>query len=504
MADDSAAQSGRFGQDSRRLPLARAYSCRLALVPMFFFLCATHGCHSPTTPSQAVSGFFSVHERPDDCSAHCCGEATCLVRAELGLDPVTEPSARGTQKELFNLFRQYGARVACLDPMTVLENLSEGPTAPAFFLHENGHIYALIGSIAVEGKLMCQFVHGTKSPSLTPKMEVLRAGFKQAWRVHAPSRAVPIKVGTGSLRIDRVFHNFGETKHGQRLACNFSLSNVSAQTITLGRSLTSCSCTMTSPLEGIEIPPGQSFTFSVHVDANSASLRQSTILTFLQQPTGTRRRVELLFFGSRAESMSVTPSVLDFGQVTPGRASYQTVSVRETSTDRFCVRSVTAANLPLTATIDNSRDEKGLHTFRIRVRLEVPDQESGKHSGRLMVLTDSHVHSGLSIPITYEVAPLVRIVPDVLSLGTIELGESREARIHFIQRASQAPVVEVDRLPAQCTARVEHSDASPELVVTTRLDRPGIWTDSIRCRVRLESRTEMVEIKCVAFGRTGS
>ena len=111
----------------------------------------------------------------------------------------------------------------------------------------------------------------------------------------------------------------------------------------------------------------------------------------------------------------------------------------------------------------------------------------------------------MQIPVEYEVAPLVQTIPSVISLGTVVLGESREAKVQLVSRTGKPVDVQVESQPKECLIELDREKNPPEIVVQVTLEEPGIWQGVIKGKLRVSSlRAEPFEIKCTAYGQTSS
>jgi len=307
------------------------------------------------------------------------------------------------------------------------------------------------------------------------------------------------------VTVSEVCHDFGVVTPGEELKTEFLLSNPGSTAVLLGEPGTSCRCTTTTPLKGLELGPGETRRFGVSVTpARVPAQRHSISLTFFEKGTGESKRVNLWLVASSPESAHWTPPSLDFGQVVPGKQYSRTVTISEVSADRFVLKKIDTDDLPLAHEVAESKDGDGLCTYRIRLTLKPDDSWSGEHAGELCLVTDSRVQPRVTIPVRFEIAPVVRAVPSVVSLGTAVVGELRERRVRLVSRSGEAVTVKIVSVPKECSVEVDQRGRSPELIVRVKLNAPGIWQDIIRGNVRTASTEEAIEIRCVGYGKESS
>lgn len=461
-------------------------------------------------PTKEVPPPFVGSGSPGECAARCIPVTEYIARAELGLDPIelgkeTSGDYRAVFRGLKTQSKATGGIVRSVSVAELLHELKEGTMRPTVLVDKKGHLYLILGVLNVDGEFMCQLVHGDMPVSLVSKAQITHAGFQEAWRLERKAEGVPIHVGSGSVRINKVYHNFGEVNPDKKLECTFSLKNVGNTTLLLDKPRASCSCATTSALENTRLGPTETKVVGVAVQStNAASQRYSVVLRFFEKGTGVSRQVELLLIASQRKSMEVAPARLDFGLVVSGRSYSRTVRMSEVPSDRFVLKKVDAGKLPIVHEIEATKDKDGLATYRIRLGLEVDDRWSGKHTGELGLTTDSHVRPQVTIPVEFEIAPLVRAIPSVVSLGSVVIGESRQERVRFVSRNGEPLVVEIQSAPDECSVELDEKSNPPEIIIITKLNEPGVWEGIIKCNVQASSREEVIEIKCVGYGRKSS
>lgn len=481
--------------------------------PVLLLVCigAIGGCSSSDTPRekpapQLAPPSFAGFGDPAKCQAGCVELAATIARAELGLDPTQgSPGKAATASRLFDELKAESASsnrsVESVSVDAVLEGVKAGPMPPKVLVHENGHLHVLLGAIDVEGRLLCQVAHGGMPVSLLTKEQLGRAGFREAWRFTRRVEGVPIHVGSATLQIDKVCHNFGEVKPEQKLESVFSVKNTGAKRVVVDKPITSCQCTVPSLKEPKELAPGERLDIQILGQSRNAASQSDTVfLKFFEKGTGVSSRVALHLFASQRGSMKVTPERLDFGRVVPGKSYSRVVRLEEVPTDRFVLQGVDPGGLPMRHEIREVRGKDGLMAYVIHLNLVAPEGKPGKKADKLTLATDSHVRSQVIVPVQYEIPPRVAAVPSVISLGTVRVGETREERIRLVSQDSEPLTVTVLSAPAESAVRVEGTPSAPELVLTAQLKHPGVWQGAVKLKAQSASGGDDIEVKCAGFG----
>ena len=463
--------------------------------------CKAKGC-------SLTQSMFAGKDKPSQCDARCIPAAVAIAREGLGVDPEAPKGQVGDNSQaIFESLRNEGSvngstiiRVPAID---VIEKMTEGPATPVVLVNKTGHLYILFGAIRVNDKMLYQVVHGGEPVSLITKQALSEGSFQDAWRFQKKKAVgTPIHVGLATIEIDKLWHNFGETFPDKSLECTFHIKNAGNKAVILDKPAVSCQCTVPNLGEKTELAPGKIFDLKVVTKASgSTSLSNSIGLTFYEKGNGTPRQVQLSLIGSQRESMEIAPTKLDFGLMIPGKPCSRTVTLREKPTDRFVLKDVDIGNLPLERRIEATRDQNGLATYRVHLELKVDERSSKEQQGELILTTDSLVRPKVTIPITFQIEPLIRAIPSVISLGAVAVGESREENVQFVSRCGEPLDVQIESYPDECSITINQTKAPSEMIVAVKLKEPGIWQGIIRVRMQTPSGKEVIDVKCVGYGR---
>lgn len=445
---------------------------------------------------------------PADCSATCISTIGALARAELGLDPAWPDHTIPTDaKKLLSMLREAAksvdSSIQAVPVEEVLSNMVASTIPPVVLVSRDDHLCLLLGAIDVDGELMYQLLHGDSAVTLATKAKLLKAGFKEAWRLKGKGAGVPIEVGTScELLVNRVLHNFGEVKPDESLHCKFQLTNTGLGTIIVDKPRTSCGCTTTDLSKARKLRPGETTDVEVFVQSKgSPSMEESVVLTAFEQDSSIPRHQELLLLGCQRPLMAVVPSSIDFGTVVPGEAYYRTVRMNEVDTDEFTVTRVDSGKVPITHEVVEAQNADGLSTYRIQLGLKVDHKWVGKQLGELTIATSSRFRPQLKIPVRFEVQPNVRVEPSVMAFGAVKAGRISQQRVQIVSRDAEAPRVQVVSVPKECSVKIAEESLSSALIATVQLNRVGVWQDSIKVQVANSKGKEAIEINCTAYVR---
>ena len=497
--------------ESGRQPLVRPWSiCVLAAFGILAAGCAREGTGQSGRVPEVRSSWPSFVALGDAsrCPMRCKAITESFVRAGLGLDPTErnhaahEP-AESILKELREQSKRSDARLEVMPVLDCLKDIKAKPCTPRVLVHEKGHLYLVLGGIDVEGEFMYQLIHGESPVWLVSRSQLERAGFRRGWRMRATTDSFPVRVGEAEIRLDKLFHNFGEVKPATPLECTFRLRSVGHGAVVFDKPVVSCQCTIPNVTGPTRLDVGSVLDLKVVTRGTvGASLRNEIGLTFYEKGAGASKRLSLWLFGSQRELMKVLPPYVDFGTVVPGQSYSRMLRLFETPSDRFTLKSVETGELPITSTVVATTDENGLKSYGIKLELRPREQAPvGDHRARIVIVTTSAARPRVPVGVRYRIQPRLRPVPSTVSFGTVVVGESLEARVKLVSRVGPVRDLRVEQCPDACRVRFEKAAESPELVIGVKFDRPGVWRDRIVVVGQTKSGKEVLQIWCVAYVR---
>lgn len=458
--------------------------------------------------SPIVRSMFYCNGEASHCPFHCVSESVAIAHECLGIDP-GELVYDGSYEPdivwdgLDEVREHKGSTIVRIPINEYLSGLTEGPVTPSILIHETGHFYCLIGTIRVDGELECQIVHGDSPVFLVTKQTLQNGGFQEVWTFAGSDKpSVPIRVGTTTLEVNELIHNFGEIVVAEKCECSFRLENKGPNAIILDKPASSCSCTTPDLRTTMEIPSGGFFNLRVAVrPPSSTSLRQTIGLLLHERRSGCVRSIALSLLGTCPRKMKITPSYIDFGSVVQGKSYARTVLLEELPSDRFALVGVDAGELPITCKAEDVVNRDGLHLYRLSLRLSLRGHNvAGKYAGDLHLTLDGYSVKTMIVPIRYEVKTSIRVIPEAVAFGTVSAGASLERTIRIISnRENDCTVVACD-VPKGCSVRVDRHTYTTVVILKVLLVDPGMWQDAVEITVRSRSgQQSVIHVPCAAY-----
>jgi hypothetical protein len=443
---------------------------------------------------------------PARCPQRCVSDGIAFTRAALGLDP-TEEQAKypGDPEKLLAGLKAdgepAGGTVELVPLERLVDELSVGPAPPTLLVDVQGHFHLLLGKIDVDGQSFFEIAHGP-SVRLLATAEMTGTAFASAWQPRGANTGIPVNVGKGSVRLDKVLHNFGEIKPNSNLECTFQITNTGSCPVELARPVTSCKCTSTVLTDSTKLQPGATIPLGVAMRSGDLGcFRQSVFLKFREKDNSVPRQLALSLYGFQRQLKRLSTNKLDFGVVIPNRSYSRTVSIEEVATDRFALTGFEPGKLPLTHKIEDAVGPEGYRLYRVVFELTPDDAMAGKQTGQAVIITDGRFSPEVVIDVAFEVPPLVSVRPSILAFGDVPVGKPVERRVRFEPRTPGPVAVQIDTAPQGADVRLEESsDGNSEMIVTVSLAKAGIWQGTIKGSARVSGRAFAVEVPCVAVG----
>jgi len=462
-----------------------------------------------TAVQQEDAGLATVGPAgPEACPADCLRFAVRLARAELGLEvgaENTEPELADASKALTALLYDAAGAGGKVEPVPLerlLEEPMDGAVPPVLLVHRTGHLEVLVGAVRTEVGVYYQVLHGEAGVRLASAQDLRHGGFSKAWRIAGAGVGVPVRVGQTEVRLDKIYHNFGELAAEQEAECVFSVANSGTRPVVMDAPTSSCGCVVASPAEAKELAPGDKLAVAVKVRwAAVTSLRHKVFLTFREQ-TGTQTRVALDVLACQRMSLKLSANRLDFGQVSGAKTYMQTVRLEEVPTDRFEVKAVDVGSLPLDWQIQRLATPEGLRQYRLQLRLTPRGLSVGRHVGDLRLTTTSRLRPTVTIPVQFQVQPPVRAIPSIVSVGIVPVGQPQRHMVDLVCDEGPIQEISVAQTPPACRVELPGQGGGHRVALTIVLSAPGIWREEVVLAVRTSEKQHRVVVPCVGFGAT--
>ncbi|MDR1479194.1 MAG: DUF1573 domain-containing protein, partial [Planctomycetaceae bacterium] len=229
-----------------------------------------------------------------DCD--CCQYTASLGLAALGACPYGDPTITKDTVSLRSNFDE-ASRTGGGDfkVVTIIDEMFRGFVPPSVdqklrfvLVHGNGHVFGLLGSLEVNGKLYYQMIHGHESPIiLATESQIRAAGFGEVWFLSSESAGFPIPIGDGRLWLDRLYYNFGQIRTEDNQGCIFTLTNRGKSNIVLRKIMPSCSCASTNVNEDEKILSGKTKVIKITLKPSPfLYTRQDIALKCVEEGTG--------------------------------------------------------------------------------------------------------------------------------------------------------------------------------------------------------------------------
>ena len=450
-----------------------------------------------------VKGFGEV----EGCSDDCVRVAQAMLRADAGVDPRDSSSEapEDWQELLSSLSRDGAVAASAIRSVPLASGLDSiaARTANRLVLRDaSGHILTVLGTSTVEGQTLFETVHGNGNLSILTRNWLLDGDIRSAWQVSKSEPSpVPIHVGTTVLQAERLLHYVGATRNGERLSCKVRFKNTGPLPVVLNRPSASCSCTIIDMTERKQLLPDATLEFGVSTESRGTpTLRATVTLLAYESGSGRSREIKFTILGYEPAQRGFYPHMIEFGSITAGSTATQTITYKETPTNRFHVAEVDCDDRAVRHTLETVTDTEGLSTYLLRFVLSPSGRDAAEHQGTVRVRTEGITTKTDLIPFHCAIVPSLRVSPQVVAFGPIPVGQSRRATVRFHWPRDEAFDLQIESQPEGCSASLDLSRTPPEMTVDVRLKDPGVWQGIVRVKARGTRETHFLEVKCVGLG----
>lgn len=488
---------------------------RIWLTVMVLATCFTGCTKSHSLGDSAGVETSQAKEDPMHCHDQCIAASLKFAAGELGLDPSEAESISkdGNLQTVFAALQSRGGSgIGRLESVPLGRFLHEQESngesiPPTILVHESGHLSCVLGKLSREGKQFYQLLHGDTKPYLFAASQLKEAGFRDAWIVKREYfSGVPIRVGSGTVRINSLWHTFGEVRPFGVEVTEFVITNDGREVIVLDKPKTSCGCAVADFGNTNSLRPGESAPMKVTIQTGGVpSMRQAIWLQFFERSTGASRRLGLQVFAFQRQFMIVSPNELDFGTIAPSNEHEKpsrTVRLVEVPTDRFRMEGIGVGTLPIEYAVSESKTPDGMTSYRLTLALNAKDSQAGEHSGTIQVKTNSTLRPTVSIPVRFRIKPRVTAVPETLTFGAPYVGVTLEQRFRLSLRTDGETLSVTDiEAPKECSVAPIEDGNQREFLVKARFMEAGVWEGVIKLHVQSATWSETVEVSCVAYVR---
>jgi hypothetical protein len=198
---------------------------------------------------------------------------------------------------------------------------------------------------------------------------------------------------------DGLSHDFGTTQHGLLRTHTFTITNTTGKPVHIASARVSCGCLSTA-LSRYDIPPGETGYLVVNMDTNRFNgVWAKVVYVRFDQPESAE--VRLTIQANSRGDVTVTPTALAFGQVTPGAEAKANVTLTLGEANVSIVNVQTDSGF-IEAKATPLPREGGSATFQITAQLR-PNLPVGSWYSTVWLTTNNSTMARVSIPVTVEV-----------------------------------------------------------------------------------------------------
>jgi len=326
-------------------------------------------------------------------------------------------------------------------------------------------------------------------------------GFREAWIIQKNHNApVTINVASGTLLVDKMFHNFGLVPRSH-LKTEFNITNNGKTPLVFQKAKTSCTCTVVNLSNDRILQPGQSFTMVVDVaSVDEPSFKQSIKVPVTEVGKNFSRILDFTLAGNYEDFFDILPKHLDFGNMSHAGKSRRTIRLSETGALQFQVDSINTNTIPLTWTMATRKDDDNAH-YLITFELDPRKIQPGHHRGSLTIRTTNPSLRNIDIPVEFQVPPHVYMEPRALAFGEITLGEAIKHHVKLRSTDGESFTIFNAQSPDGIDVAVEQTDNQAVLTVTAQPEKKGPWNGKAVIEVRSKHWNELLVLKCAGYVR---
>ena len=343
-----------------------------------------------------------------------CGPQTLRIICEIfGVKSTVEELARlaGTDETGTTMGGLYeAAEKKGLDPLGenfTIQKLEE-LKHPAIAFVRNNH-FVVVESF-VDGKLRI-----LDPPNLP--YQITQHEFTDIWGGHALvfglNRDAVSSYSDPSIVFDSAYYHFGRVPQNQRISHNFTFRNLGLKPLEVSIESSSCQCTAALMSER-RVPPGQAGEVGITYTPKKSNSETTVKETVILRTNDPRRPLTIL---------TVTGKIYPTVKVMPPALNFKELSM-DTITDRKLT--VVSPNAKVLKLETNSPDivarimdrHKGRTYISVSVKPSTPPYNS-----KLFIYTDDMNSPKIEVPIAYEIAAPVTVIPKRVFFGVVKATE---------------------------------------------------------------------------------
>jgi Protein of unknown function (DUF1573) len=230
---------------------------------------------------------------------------------------------------------------------------------------------------------------------------------------------------------DGLTHDFGTVARGARLVHHFTITNIYAVRMEITSLKPGCGCvTATAPKR--VLAPRESTTIEVRLDTGRIPAGSKTVGVRVAVGPEYTSSAELKVTATSRADVVFNPGEVNFGTVTRGSASKQTIDVDYAGALDWKVTEVLARDVPYTISAREVSRRKARGVNYVSYRLEVAlkkDAPAGALKHTIYLKTNDTSSPSVPVLIEANVQQAVTVTPAALSLGAVKAGTPLVRRV---------------------------------------------------------------------------
>lgn len=294
-----------------------------------------------------------------------------------------------------------------------------------------------------------------------------------------------------------ITHDFGTVPAGTLLQHTFTITNIYDVPMQVVYVRKSCSCLEAFPPQGV-IPPNETAEFKITMDANKFKGANAQTFNVTFGPSFVSTATIQVKANARAD-VQVTPGQVNFGVVSQGGKSTQTVTVKYTGRQRdWKLTGIAPVAGPFEATIEDSGKWFG-NEFKVAVGLK-PNAPPGQVTGTIHLQTNDSTAPLVPVTVSAVVQAPLTLSPSKANFGRVPVGQTVTQRV-MVRAGRPFKLDPVADDATGISADVGLAAASPVQIVTVRFTpkAAGAIKAEIRLRTDLDGTLVTIPVEAEAY-----
>jgi len=469
-----------------------------------FVLPSLNGCGTGSDCSCAQKRV--VEPSHSDCGAGCSRFVGRFLACIHGIDPGPDRDVPNTLQQLqsnqSNLHTLASMDVRIVNTSKELETCLLADNGwTGIILDNNGHYWIVFSTKAAVHPFL--LIHGRRDAHQVDDLSDIGKATKAIWLVQSPLGSVSrkLKFTSSTVRVSPFFAPVISTNEETVARTVLHIENHGPDDLIIASPKTSCACTTVAfDNKTVTLPAGQHLDIPVTVSHGENSWRQAVYIP-LRSGSDTESRVidfELVGVG-RPRRITVVPSHLDFGHVTPEsrKNASRWFEVRHTAYSKAGVTRVDAPDWLEVTPVSSSNGNVARYSVRFRRDAIV---RAGENRGSVLVHTTDPHQPVLELGAQMRfIAPVVIEPPALFTRdATLNVPVGHELRL----RASDHGRLDVERVdfpPEWSCEQSRVSESEILLKITGRYDKSGIQSRRlvVHCKAAYGSFESIIECRAV-------